>query len=95
MLSLDSALVPYQPNEKIQQDDTNQDFNFDLLQLITDAENDPELVLAATQIENSETNTTKFKTTMMTKCNSPRKPQVFSGCTFGNIGTLNIHIHRS
>ena len=31
MLSLDTALVPYQPNEKIQQDDTNQDFNFDLL----------------------------------------------------------------
>ena len=95
MLSLEFALEPYQASNKDQDQNQNRDLNFDLLQLITDAKDDQELVLAVTQIENQTSHPTTSRMAMMAKRNSPRKPKVFSGCTFGNIGTLNIHIHKS
>ena len=56
---------------------------------------DQELVLAATQVENtSVTSTTK---TAVVKKSSPKLPlsNTFNNCSFGPIGTLNIHIHKN
>lgn len=96
MLSLDQALVPLNTNQ-----DTNQDENLnpnnlgdiDFLELLNDG-NDDDLVLAVNQIEKTLTTTTT-KTLAMKK-NSPKMPlqSTFNHCSFGNIGTLNIHIHK-
>ena len=49
-----------------------------------------QMVLAATQVEQSITKSAIFK-----KSQPPITPQqTFQNCTFGNISTLNIHIHK-
>ena len=105
ILPLESVLVPYEANQnevhiaqEQQEVQSSSDFNFDLLQMITDAEDDEQLVMAATQVENQmceNKSTTSLKMALMSKRNSPRRPQVFQNCTFGSIGTLNIHIYKS
>lgn len=100
ILPLEKALVPYNSttgNNTEGKDSGAPDFNF-LEMLCTDMNDEDEnnaLTLAAQQVENqlygSTTTTTTSKTALMTK----KTPvTTFSGCSFGNIGTLNIHIHK-
>ena len=91
MENLETALVPISSPEKPIEDD----IHFDLTEIMKDfqEQNDDKdaLIMATTQIEKQvTTSTTVFKT------NSPQqKPfQTFNNCKFGNIGTLNIHIHK-
>ena len=59
-----------------------------------DMEGDNEILLAATQYENTNANAT-ITTMMAKKKMSPRKPvPTFARCTFGSVGTINIHIHK-
>ena len=96
VLPLKSALQPYQPPQS-----TNQSgYNFNILQLLSDVtESDEDLILAATQMEAqlSENSTNVTKTSMFAKKSSPKENQMamFQNCKFGNIGTLNIHIHKN
>lgn len=94
MIPLENAVVPYQPNN---QDPQNNDIDY--LELLCDMEDDEEnqaLTLAAQQIEQElaqTTTKTSTTTSMMTKKSIASAP-TFAGCKFGNIGTLNIHIHK-
>ena len=97
LLQLEGALKPYTPpvpTNNMQQDSNVP--NFDLMAIVSEFEgaDDDQLMLAATQIESTSTLT---KTTIMKK-NCPKLPpaptQTFTNCSFGNIGTLNIHIHK-
>ena len=95
LIPLENAIAPYQPPKN------DNSPSFDLMQLIADVEKeeipDCELLLAATQCEQSvmtpDTNNTTRTTSVMKRANNP--VPTFSGCTFGPIGTLNIHIHKS
>ena len=94
LVPLENAVVPYQPPPKFSDSP-----NFDLMALIDEAEkeelSDQELLMAATQCESvvtPEINNTMKTRTVMKK--TPQPPPTFSGCTFGSIGTLNIHIHK-
>lgn len=97
IVSLDSALVPYEPQNNGQPDNNAApvpDFDIQtLLQEFHNSTDDNDLVLAATQIEKDNFSS---KTTMMKKTSSPNMhpAKVFQNCTFGNIGSLNIHIHK-
>ena len=87
ILPLDGALVPYEgPNQ-----DLMETSGFDLgniLNKFSDSDQlEEQMVLAATQVEQN------MKETAIMKKNGP-VPQAFNNCTFGNIGTLNIHIHK-
>ena len=97
LIPLDNAIVPYQPPKN------NETPHFDLMSLLADVENkvpDEDLVLAATQCEEASLalplkNTTPVSTTnttVMKRVNNPAP--TFTNCTFGSIGTLNIHIHK-
>lgn len=102
LLSLDDAIVPYEPPAKIVKVQDPQDtVDFDIMEMLSEFQNDNdenEMVLAATQCEKQlETQATmKSKTTAILKKSSPKLPlqQTFQNCTFGTIGTLNIHIHK-
>ena len=87
VLPLESALVPYNPENKQQHPN---ELNFDLLEMITDVE-DEQLVLSVTQFKEQNQSMYTFTTKVMAKRNSPRKPQIFAGCTSGSIETHNIH----
>ena len=89
-------MKPYTP--PVQTNNMQQDSNLpdlDLMAIVSEFEgvNDDQLMLAATQVES----TTLTKTTIMKK-NSPKLPPAptptFTNCSFGNIGTLNIHNHK-
>ena len=90
ILPLDTALEPYVPPPA--QTPKNQSPQFDILQLLSDAEGDNDILMAASQFEYNNTTTTN-KTAIMKKTASPKfhNQPMFSGCT---IGTLNIHIHK-
>lgn len=100
ILPLDNALVPYdgnpkQPNAPVP---TNEDVDY-LELLCADMNDDDEnqaLTLAAEQIEQqmSLNTTTSTKCTTNTALMKKAPVTTFTGCTFGNIGTLNIHIHK-
>ena len=93
IVNLETALVPLGTPPKVPE---SEDFNFDLSEIIKEFEgkndDDKALVLAATQIENQ---VTTMKTAVY-KRGSPQQKQfpTFTNCKFGNIGTLNIHIHK-
>ena len=97
LVQLETALAPITPN--VQQD---QDPNFDLMSLLAEVEDeipDEDLVLATTQCEQSmltndvTTPTTTTKTAVVKKSSTYPNP-TFTGCTFGSVGTINIHIHK-
>lgn len=104
ILPLENALVPYNPNEKKENPAHGEEAapDIDYLEMLCEMENDDEnqaLTMAVQQIEeqmaaNMSSNTTTTSTkALMTKKNLTTGP-TFSGCKFGNIGTLNIHIHK-
>ena len=82
-------------NAEIQPHAQDQPVDFDILDLLSDCVDDKQLVLAATQVEAQVDNNSMTKTKLMERKNSPKKPQIFSGCTIGSIGILNIHIHKN
>lgn len=97
---LENALVPFKPRQNQKENSTLQPAaDVDFLDLLCDMEDDDEnraLTLAAEQVEAQmygKNTTTTHTTALMTQ----KKPTVttFTGCTFGNIGTLNIHIHKN
>ena len=55
-------------------------------------ENENQMVLAATQVEQNFSRNTAIMQKMGPQI---AQPQTFQNCTFGNIGTINIHIHKS
>ena len=97
LVPLDSAITPYHPAKN------NEDTDFDLMALLADVENeipDDKLVLAATQCEeasfgqsNKMAPISTTTTTVMKRISHPAP--TFTNCSFGNIGTLNIHIHKN
>ena len=95
IIPLENAIAPYQPHHKVS--DTP---DFDLMALIAEVENqeipDEEMVLAATQCEQSLTTPQSTSTTkaLMKKTTTTNTAPTFTGCTFGSIGTINIHIHK-
>lgn len=94
LLPLEGALQPHNPPQENNQQQAPIDF--DLQAMLQEFENDTDqdqVLLAATQ----EMQNTNFKTTtVMKKTSSPKiTPQeIFQGCTFSNVGAINIHIHK-
>ena len=95
IVDLNNALETYVPPTR--QSTPSGSPNFDILQLMSDLEGDNDIMLAASQYEqSSNSTTTTSKTAVVQKKSSPRVPMpMFAGCRFGNIGTLNIHIHKN
>ena len=95
ILLLESVLVPY---EKPQNHCAPSNYDFDILELLADVDTDDnELIMAATQVEAQyqDEKQTKKSTSLMARRMSPKKPNTgFTGCKFGNVGTINIHIHK-
>ena len=79
--------------------DPSEDLN--LMSLIADIQNnnDEDLVLAASQVEQqmSKENIKTSKSMAIIKKTSPPRPlaTTFSNCTFGQVGNINIHIHKN
>ena len=97
LLPLDSALVPFGGTNKEKTGPKDVDTNFDIMSILAefDAPDDDQLVVAASQIENqSVANTTKM-VTMIRKNTGASLQHTFHNCTFGLIGTLNIHVHKN
>ena len=100
LIPLESAISPFTLQEQNENDD------FDLMSLLQEVENDDltdeQLVLAATQCEAQVPEndnlrpavpfTTTTTTALMRKVTNPAP--TFTNCTFGTIGTVNIHIHK-
>ena len=93
---MEGALVPYKPQahheNASEQNDANQPQSpqFDLLSMLNDLDDhdeiDQQMVLAATQVEQTYKNAT-----LMKRNTKPLQPQqTFQNCIFRNIGTLNI-----
>ena len=101
ILPLESALAPYTPP---QVKDTNQEVDFDIIELLNDVEEDEYLMQAATQIERQNTqfdnNSVKTSTSTNTTTSKPviKKTNpfegTFQGCRIGSIGNIHIHIHK-
>ena len=100
MSTSENAMVPYNP---IPQNNTSATTNnspkFDLMEILSDTldeVNDADLVMAASQCEKALVPVTNIMTTSsntaVMKRNNPQT--TFTNCTFGSIGTLNIHIHK-
>ena len=94
-LPLEGALQPFTPPVKDQQENSTPDFN--LMVIVLEFEGvDDQLMLAATQIESA--NTSSITKMAIMRKNSPKLPPAptptCTNCSFGNIGTLNIHIHK-
>ena len=92
ILPPESALVPFSTDQPIT-NESNTVPNFDILSMLNDLEDDDDIrdqqmVIAATQVEQNYT-----KTGIMKKNKLPEN-KTFHGCTFSNICTLNIHIHK-
>ena len=95
LLPLESALVLYTPPQPQNATDVA---DFDLAKILEDFQNDnnDDILMAASQNISQASTTTM--TTAVIKRNSPKIPmpqQTFTNCSFGNIGTLNIHIHKN
>ena len=92
ILPLGSALELYYP---LPTDSQSNECNFGILQLISMS---PNLMMISSLLLHryAETTANMTKTSVMAKKTLPNKNQMstFSGCKFGNIGTLNIHIHK-
>ena len=99
ILPREDAVVPYNPQQKEETDNTA---NFDLMELLSETMqdvNDEELVLAATQCEASLASKTPTTTQNVIAQNTAVMKKVtpmstFTNCSFGSIGTLNIHVHK-
>ena len=102
LIPLENAIVPYQPPVPV-----NDTPDFDLMSLITEVENDgipdEELLVMVTQCEQSVTPVNQNaviptmasnKTAVMRRSTTSCPSQTFTGCTFGSVGTINIHIHK-
>ena len=79
-----------QQNEPIDMGSTQ----FDLMNILSDLDDDQfdnQMVLAVTQVEQN------FSKTAIMKKTQPNQilNLTFQNCTFGNIGTLNIHVHKN
>ena len=79
LLPLENALVPYQPPTN------DQDINFDLMEVIADAQHDEDLVIAATQMEAKYNATKSTKATVM-GARPPLDPPMHT--------YTNIHMHE-
>lgn len=95
ILSLESALVPYQQNKNETKSEIPEIDDIDWMEFLADNNDDQMLARAATEVENKlalpQNTTNTSNTTIMNKT----IPQTtFTNCKFGNIGTLNIHIHK-
>lgn len=96
ILPLETALVPFNPAaNNANKEAPPQDIDY--LEMLCDLDDENEnqaLMLAAQQVEAQMAGTTRM-TTSKTAIQS-KKPTVttFTSCTFGNVGTLNIHIHK-
>ena len=96
LVPLENAVAPYQKPQNMETPD------FDLMSLLADVENevpDEDLILVAMQCEetslkemNQMAPISTTTTTLMKRVNNPAP--TFTNCTFGSIGTLNIHIHK-
>ena len=95
ILPLESALVLYQSQSDKQNEamDPTESPQFDLMVILSDLDDDQfdnQMVLAATQVDSF-----KKTSTIMKKNERVQMPtQTFHNCSFGNIGTLNIHVHK-
>ena len=99
---IENAVVPYNPalqqNPTVPQPSNPQ---FDLMELLSetiDEVNDKDLVMAATECEQAMVPVTKITTTTTSNTSVMKRinPQTtFTNCSFGSIGTLNIHIHKN
>ena len=91
-LPVEKALQPYVKNKNQKESD----FNFDLMEIITEV-NDEELMLAATQIETEyEKGMTTSKTAVIKKSGNATEMAAspFANCRIGSIGTININIYK-
>lgn len=94
LVPLQSALVPYQPPQQAQQ---NQDLpDIDLQALLHEFENDTTddaMIIAATQVECENSTTTAVMKKTSSPCIQPK--ELFQNCSFNNVRTINIHIHKA
>ena len=92
LLPLESALQPYNTNQNAPDDE----YNFDLLDIINDV-NDDQLMIAATQMEQDYDKKVTSSTTAVIKKNqtSDNHPSPFANCKIGSIGTININIYKN
>ena len=100
LVPVNKAIAAYTPNVSTNPPPAlNTSANFDLMELLSetiDEVNDQDLVMTATQCEQALIPNTKIMTntsnTAVMKRNNPQT--TFTNCTFGSIGTINIHIHK-
>ena len=89
---VENAIVPYEMQQQNELMGTEP--QFDILIMLSGLDDDTfdnQMVLAATQVEQQHVT----KTAIMKKNHgNPFPNQTFQNCTFGNIGTLNIHVHK-
>lgn len=92
VLPLDSALVPYNPQNDV--------VDIDFMDFVADNEDDEALFNLAADVERQlqqqppATSATNNNTMMQKSTSNALTMPTFQGCSFGNIGTLNIHIHK-
>lgn len=98
ILPVQNALVPAQPNANVPLPSDVPDFDLQaiLQDFHDDNPDDDQMLIAAAQIETDNTTTTTRKA-IVKKTNSPRvQPKdLFQNCSFNNVGTINIHIHKA
>lgn len=92
--ALHSALVPYQP--PIQANNVQNVPDIDLQALLQEFHNEPDddaMIIAAAQVD-TDNSTTKA---LVKKTSSPhiQPKDLFQNCSFNNVGTINIHIHKA
>ena len=100
LLPLENAIAPYQPKPPADENEKKILISAIIAEVQNDEIPDEDMVLAATQCEQSITEnsvmppTTSTKSSVMRRSTTTYPSQTFSGCTFGSIGTINIHIHK-
>ena len=70
--------------------------NFDLLQIFADCE-EKESKMMLTQYKEQVNTNNKSATsskTLVTKKSFPKKSPAFTSCSFGSVGSINIHFHK-
>lgn len=87
--------MPYQPPAQAR-NESEPEIDCDLqamLQEFKNANDDQDLLVASAQYE---TQNVKASKAVMKKNENPKMLQhTFQNCTFGNIGSINIHIHKN
>ena len=82
------------PTTSERENQTEQEPSFDLMKIPAEFEGtDEDIVMAATQFKTSiQTNKVAImkKPTPASTATNP-----FNNCTFGNIGSINVHIHKN